>query len=223
MIDLSKVRAAVIKFIEDSLAEFTSQHPEVKISTFGLFCEGYCGNLAAWIDTATHSNEKLAQHNHWLVEQKCDQKIHELMGEDLFQHWIGICEGRGQDSVGQFNDSCNDFAFSVGSIELPGWPDTYNESAEEEGHWDFRWDFRWPDGRITKANECEGEAGIDRQIFPLLVECLSSVDLSKYLAKAAFRVGVEMKDKTFVRFWIPKEIQPKGYEPYEYCYEELGF
>jgi hypothetical protein len=220
MIDLKNLRSVVKKFIGESLAAFTATHPDVRPSCFGLFCQGYYGSLSVFVDTAAHAQEKLSKHDQWLADQKKDQATIELMGEKKFRHWIRIMEAQGKDSMGRFNISCNDFAFCAGELSFPDWPEPHTETDGEVG----RWDFRWPDGRVTTADTDEGDAGIDREVFAFLIACLESFDASSQLkTEAVFRIGVEMHDQRFVKFWVPKQLQSKGYQPYEYCYKDLGF
>jgi hypothetical protein len=195
------------------------KHPDVGVSCFGLFCQGYYGSLSAFVDTAAHAQEKLRKHDQWLADQKKDQPSIEVMGKDRFQRWIQIMEAQGRDSMGRFNISCNDFAFCVGELIFPEWPEPHTETEGEVG----RWDFQWADGRVTTADTNEGDAGIDREVFPALIECLGSFDPSQLKTEGVFRVGVEMHDQTLVRFWVPEPLRPNGYRAYEYCYKELGF
>ena len=219
MIYFKKLRLVVQKFIGESLAEFTMKHPDVRPSCFGLFCQGYYGSISAFVDTAAHAQEKLSKHDQWLADQKKDQATIELMGEKKFRKWIRIMEAQGRDSMGRFNTSCNDFAFCAGELNVTDWPEPHTETDGEVG----RWDFHWPDGRVTTADTNEGDAGIDREVFPFLIECLKSFGPSKVNAEGVFRVGVEMHDQTFVKFWAPEQLGSKGYQPYEYCYKDLGF
>jgi len=219
MIDLKKIRSVVTKLIADSVAEFTMNHPEVRPSCFGLFCQGYYGTLSAFVDTPAHAQEKLRKRDEWLADKKKDHASIKLMGKKRFGHWIQIIEAQGKDSMGRFNISCNDFAFCVGVLNFPDWPESHTETEGEVG----RWDFQWPDGRVTTADTDEGDAGIDREVFPFVIECLESFDASQLTTEGVFRVGVEMQDQTFVKFWVPKQLQPEGYQPYDYCHKDLGF
>jgi hypothetical protein len=201
------------------LTKFTIDYPDVRPSCFGLFCQGYYGSLSAFVDTAAHAQEKLSKHDQWLADQKKDQATIELMGEKKFRHWIQIMEAQGRDSMGRFNTSCNDFAFCAGELHFPDWPEAHTEKDGEVG----RWDFHWPDGRVTTAEPNEGDSGIDREVFPFLVACLESFDASQLKTEDVFRIGVEMHDQTFVKFWLPDPLQSNGYRPYDYCSKDLGF
>lgn len=219
MIDLKKLQLVVKKFLVEALAEFAKEHPDVRPSCVGLFCQGYYGSLSVFVDTVAHAQEKLSESDRWHAEQMKDQATVELLGKEKFCHWVQIMESRGRDSMGRFNISCNDFAFCAGELNLPDWPQPDTETDGEVG----RWDFRWPDGRVSTADPDEGGAGIDREVFPFLIECLESFDTSQLKTEDVFRIGVEMHDETFVKFWVPKELQSQGYQPYEYCYKDLGF
>jgi hypothetical protein len=219
MINLKKLRSVVRKFLKDSLHQFAAKHPDVAISCLGLFGQGYYGSVTAFADTSAHAQEKLRQYDQWLAGQKKDKASIKLMGKTRFRRWIQIMEGRGKDSMGRFNTSGNDFAYCIGQLGFADWPEPHTETEDEAG----RWDFRWPDGRITKADTSKGDAGIDREVFPFLIECLESLDISRLKTEAIFRLGVEMQEETYVRFWVPRAMQAEGYQAYEYCYEQLGF
>jgi hypothetical protein len=219
MIDLKNLRSIVQKFIGDSLAGFASDHPDVRISCFGFFCQGYYGSLSAFVDTASHAQEKLRKQDQWLADQRKDKVAMELMGKEKFDRWIRIMEAQGRDSMGRCNIYTNDFAFCVLDLNFPDWPEPHTETDSEVG----RWDFRWPDGRVTTADKSKGDAGIDREVFPFLIECLEFFDPDQVKTEDVFRIGIEMHDQTFVKFWVPKHLRSIDYRPYEYCHEDLGF
>jgi hypothetical protein len=217
MIDLKRLKPVVTKFVGDSLDEFTTKHPDVRVSCLGLFGQGYYGTLAAFVDTSARAQQMLNYNDKWIADQKKDKATIKLMGKTRFRHWIQIMEGRGRDSMGRFHTGCNDFAYCLGELRYPDWPEPHAETENDPD----RWDFWWPDGRICKADTTEGDAGIDCEIFPFLIECLESLDISRLNTEDVFRLGVAMEEETYVKFWIPNTMQPDGYHPYEYCYKQL--
>jgi hypothetical protein len=108
----------------------------------------------------------------------------------------------GEDDQGRFCNNCWDFAHCIGEYTFRGYPDLYQNELEEPV------EYINLNGTKSRSSSEEGDEGNHRIIFPFLKGILASFQPFPQLSCIEpFRVGVQMRDSTYVEFWR-NDMQP---------------
>jgi hypothetical protein len=105
----------------------------------------------------------------------------------------------GKDKLGQFTNNIYEFAYcEYDSVDFDFWPDLYDVGP------DFK--INMPDGKLVRrSTDKNGNEAIDKPLLELLVQVLREAGPFKGLRRAKpFRLGVEIANSAFVKFWVPK-------------------
>lgn len=90
--------------VAKAMALFSRRHPDILISTVGVWGDAFHGTATLHLDSAVHSAAHI-------------QKYSDAAREDI---------------DGRFSAACRDFAFQIAELRFPDYPDLYNHSRETE-------------------------------------------------------------------------------------------
>ena len=173
VIDLRELREPLAADIRMSLAAFSAQHPNMPISTVGLWGDAFHGTASLHLDTPDHSAAFVKE---WMKN-----------GADWY----------GEDSQGRYCNNCWDMPHCIGEYSFPGYPDLY------QGEVDTPVDYIALDGQKQRAEADEGDEGKNRIVFPFLKVVLAEFEPFRQLSRIVpFRVGVQMRDSLCAEFWL---------------------
>ncbi len=172
LIDLRKSREPLASEIQNSLIDFSIQHPNIEVCTVGLVGDGFHGRAALFLDTPEHSAAHV---------------------KEYLKHGLGWY---GEDENGRFCNSCSDFPYCIGEYSFPDYPDFYQKRD------DTPIDYITLNGNKELVEIDEGDEGMNRIVFPFLRTIIASFQPFAMLHRATpFRVGVKMHDSQFEEFW----------------------